>query len=82
MKPCISFDDVSLTPVDKTSYRYDQKRKKDVKLKKPVIKKSKSIHIGDCHDLFELIRQLDFHTEKIDKWEDYIEVNFKLRAMY
>tara|TARA_R100000773_G_scaffold3875_1_gene4504 strand:+ start:712 stop:960 length:249 start_codon:yes stop_codon:yes gene_type:complete len=82
MKPCISFDDVSLTPVDKTSYRYDQKRKKDVKLKKPVIKKSKSIHIGDCHDLFELIRQLDFHTEKIDKWEDYIEVNFKLRAIY
>ena len=82
MKPCISFDDVSLTPVDKTSYRYDQKRKKDVILKKPVIKKSKSIHIGDCHDLFELIRQLDFHTEKIDKWEDYIEVNFKLRAMY
>ena len=71
-----------MTPVDKTSYRYDQKRKKDVKLKKPVIKKSKSIHIGDCHDLFELIRQLDFHTEKIDKWEDYIEVNFKLRAMY
>ena len=82
MKPCISFDDVSLTPVDKTSYRYDQKRKKDVKLKKPVIKKSKSIHIGDCHDLFELIRQLDFHTEKIDKWEDYIEVNFKLKANY
>ena len=82
MKPCISFDDVSLTPVDRTSYRYDQKRKKDVKLKKPVIKKGKSIHIGDCHDLFELIRQLDFHTEKIDKWEDYIEVNFKLRAMY
>ena len=31
MKPCISFDDVSLTPVDKTSYRYDQKRKKDVR---------------------------------------------------
>ena len=61
MKPCISFDDVSLTPVDKTSYRYDQKRKKDVKLKKPVIKKSKSIHIGDCHDLFELISFLDNH---------------------
>ena len=71
MKPCISFDDVSLTPVDKTSYRYDQKRKKDVKLKKPVIKKSKSIHIGNCHDLFELIRQLDFHTEKIV--EDFLE---------
>ena len=82
MKPCISFDDVSLTPVDKTSYRYDQKRKKDVKLKKPVIKRGKTLQIGDCYDLFEFVRKLDHHVDMIDSYEDYIEVNFKLKANY
>ena len=34
MRPCINFDDVTLTPVDKTTQKYDSKRKKYVDLKK------------------------------------------------
>ena len=26
MRPCINFDDVTLTPVDKTTQKYDSKR--------------------------------------------------------
>ena len=28
MRPCINFDDVNITPVDKTTQRWDQKKKK------------------------------------------------------
>ena len=38
MRPIINFDDVTLTPVDRTTSRYDSKKKKHVDLKKPVIK--------------------------------------------
>ena len=82
MKPCISFDDVSLTPVDKTTQRYDHKKKKHIDLKKPVIKRGKTLQIGDCYDLFEFVRKLDYHSDMIHSYEDYIEVNFKLKADY
>mgnify|MGYP003108459632 FL=1 len=82
MRPCISFDDVNITPVDKTTQRWDQKKKKYIDLKKPVVKKGKTLNIGDCYDLFELVRKLDHHIDLINGHDDYIDVNFKLRAMY
>ena len=82
MRPSINFDDVTLTPVNKTTHRYDSKRKKHVDLKKPIIKKGKTLQVGDCYDLFEFVRKLDHHIDMIDTYEDYIEVNFKLKAMY
>jgi hypothetical protein len=29
-----------------------------------------------------LVRKLDHHVDMIDNYEDYIEVNFKLKANY
>ena len=82
MKPCISFDDVVLTPVEKKTSRYDNKKNKSIDLKKPIIKKGKSLEIGNCYDLFDFVRKLDHHSDMIDSFEDYIEVSFKLKAMY
>ena len=48
----------------------------------PIIKKGKTINIGDVNDLFELVRQLNHHVDDIESWEDYIEVSFKLKATY
>ena len=82
MKPTIHFEDVVLTKVDKTTSRYDHKKKKHIDLKKPVRKRGKTLQIGDCYDLFEFVRKLDHHVDMIDSYEDYIEVNFKLKANY
>ena len=82
MRPMIHFDDISITPVDRTRSRYNSKKKKHIDLKKPVIKKGKTLQIGDCYDLFEFVRKLDHHVDMIDSYDDYIEVNFKLKASY
>ena len=82
MKPAIHFEDVVLTKVDKTTSRYDHKKKKHIDLKNPIIKKGKSIDIGDCYDLFEFVIKLDYHSDMIDYYDDYIEVNLKLKASY
>ena len=82
MKPVIHFEDVFITPVEKTTQKYDSKTKKHTNLKTPIEKKGKTIQIGDCYDLFEFVRKLDYHSDAIDSWEDYIEVNFKLKATY
>ena len=82
MKPVIHFEDVVLTKVNMTTSRYDHKKKKRIDLKKPTIKKEKSIEVGSCYDLFEFVRKLDYHTDMIDNYDDYIEVNLKLKASY
>ena len=82
MRPSIHFDDVNITPVSKETRRYNSKKGKYVDLKKPIIKLGKTLDLGNCYDLFDLVRKLDHHIDMIDSGEDYIEVNFKLNAMY
>ena len=82
MRPFISYDDVNITPVSYQSQKYDSKKQKTTELKQPIIKKGKTINIGDVNDLFELVRQLNHHVDDIESWEDYIEVSFKLKATY
>ncbi len=82
MRPMIHFDDVTVTPVDRTTSRYNNKKKKHIDLKKPIIKKGKTLQVGNCYDLFDLVRKLDHHIDMIDGYEDYIDVSFKLKATY
>tara|TARA_R100001591_G_scaffold265_1_gene578 strand:- start:740 stop:988 length:249 start_codon:yes stop_codon:yes gene_type:complete len=82
MRPSISFDDIAIIPVEKESSKYNSKTKKHVDLKKPIIKKGKKIEIGDCFDLFDLVKKLDYHIEDIPSYDGYLEVNFKLKAYY
>ena len=83
MKPMIHFENASLTPVDVTETRYDNKKSTHVKLKKPIIKKKTKIELGNIYDLFELINEINHNINKIDfDGESYLDLNVKIKANY
>ena len=82
MRPSISFDDITLRLITKSTRKYDTKKDKYVERKNPIITKGKTLQVGDCWDLFDFVRKLDHHTDMIDSSDDYIEVKFKFKTMY
>jgi len=82
MRPIIHFEDVKITHVEKTTSKYNSKKKKHIDLKIPTIKKGKTLDLGNCFDLMELVHKLNHHIDNIDSYNDYLDINFKLTAHY
>jgi hypothetical protein len=84
MKPIFSYHDVEITKVKCNRSKWDHKKEKSIKLKKPYIKKGETIKCN-VYDLVELIETLRYHSDEhcgVYGDDNYLEVKFKLTTMY
>jgi hypothetical protein len=85
MKPIFSYDDFEITKVECTKSKWDSKKEKHIKLKKPYIKKGETIKCR-VYDLVDMIETLRFHSDEhcnpLSYDDNYIEVKFKLTSFY
>ena len=84
MKPIFSYDDLEITKVECIKSKWDNKKEKSIKLKKPYIKKGETIKCN-VYDLVDLIETLRFHSDEHCNYysdDNYLEVKFKLTTNY
>ena len=82
MRPIIHFEDVKITHVEKTTSKYNSKKKKHIDYKKPKIT-TKILHEEDsCYDLGELYEIIKFHTDKQGQYGNEIKVSFDTGIEY
>jgi len=84
MKPIFSYDDFEITKVNCIKSKWDNKKEKSIKLKKPYIKKGETIKCN-VYDLVDFIETLRFYSDQhcnIYGDDNYLEVKFKLTTEY
>tara|TARA_R100000781_G_scaffold104155_1_gene67847 strand:- start:289 stop:534 length:246 start_codon:yes stop_codon:yes gene_type:complete len=81
MKPSYYFNDLEITPVEKITQRYDSKKEKHFDLKKPKITRGKTIKVNQCHDLFDLVEEIKYHSKEADH-NTYLEIKVNVEEMF